>query len=142
LDDSEVAVVSFGDIRPGDWQDAVRVVASDSPPSDSRIRLVVVDLGSGWLTVEVLADRGDNDHLAVSGVAVHGIVFDPDAPEGRWHVVQPVGPSGSLVLDAGRQWTSPDWGLTLRVGEFTLEDGVLGVDVRFRREAGSDVAPR
>jgi hypothetical protein len=135
-DDSEVAVVSFGDIRPGDWQDAVRVVASDSPPSDSRIRLVVVDLGSNWLSVEVLADRGDNDHLAVSGVAVHEIVFDPDAPEGRWHVVQPVGPSGSLVLDAGRQWTSPDWGLTIRVGEFTLDDGVPAVDVRLRREAG------
>jgi hypothetical protein len=136
LDDDEVVVVSLDDIRPGDWQDAVHLSASDSSPAASRVRLVVIDLGVSWLTVEFLADRGDNDHLPESGVVIHEIVFDTDAPEGRWHVVRPVGPSGSLILDAGRQWTSPDWGLTIRVGEFTLDDGVLAVDVRLRREAG------
>jgi hypothetical protein len=142
LDDDEIVVVSLDGIRPGDWQDAVRLVASDSAPSETRFRMLVVDLGATWLAVEVVADRGDNDHLDESGVAIHEIVFDSDAPEGRWHVVQPTGTSASHLLGNGGQWSSTSSGLTIRIGEFAVVDGVLGVDVRIRRDAAAEVAPR
>ena len=142
LDDDEAVVVSLDGIRPGDWQDAVRLVASDSAPSDTRVRMLVVDLGATWLTVEAVADRGDNDHLEEPGVAVHEIVFDSDAPEGRWHVVQSMGTSASHLLGVGDQWSSASSELSIRIGEFTVVDGVLGVDVRVRRDVASDQAPR
>jgi hypothetical protein len=133
LDDSEILFVPLDDVRAGDWQDAVRLATSDSPPQDSRVRLVIVLLGTTLLTVEALADRVDNDHLDESGLAIHEIVFDDDAPEGRWHVVQPVGPDGSLVLGARGEWTSADGELSIRLGQFADDHGGLVTDLRLRR---------
>ena len=137
LDDDEIAFFSLDRLREGDWQDAVRLVASDtSPPIDGRmhVRLLVVDAGDDLLTVELLADRGDNDHLEASGAAIHRLVFDSSAPEGRWQVVQPVGADGSLVLAANRTWSDEESGLAVRIGEIFDETGHVSTDVRIRRD--------
>ena len=133
LDDGEVLLVALDDTRSGDWQDAIRLVTSDSSPNDGRVRLVVIDLGPTLFTIEAVADRGDNDHHRESGVVMHEIVFDDDAPEGRWHVVQSVGTKGELVLGSGGEWTSIDGGLSIRVGEISIDDGAMTADLRFRR---------
>ncbi len=139
LDDDEIAFFSLDRLRSGDWQDAVRLVTSDtSPPTDGRMhfRLVVVDVGVDLFTVELLADRGDNDHLEESGVVIHRLVFDSSAPEGRWQVVQPVGVDGSLVLAANRTWDDQELGLAVRIGEIFDESGRVSTDVRIRRDRG------
>ena len=137
LDDREIFVAALDDSRSGDWQDAIRLATSDSAPSDERARLVMIDLGSTLFTIEAIADRGDNDHHRESGVVIHEIVFDDDAPEGRWHVVQSVGTKGGLVLGAGGEWTSETGDLTVRVGEIVIDDGVMTADLRVRRNASN-----
>lgn len=137
LDDREVVVLVLDDIRSGDWQDATRLASSDSAPNDERVRLVVIDIGSTLFTIEAVADRGDNDHRRESGVAVHEIVFDDDAPEGRWHVAQTVGAKGGLVLGSGGEWTSANGELSVRLGEITIDDGVMTADLRVRRNAST-----
>lgn len=135
LDDREVFLVALDDIHTGDWQDVVRLATSDSAPNVERARLVLIDLGPNLLAIEAIADRGDNDHRRESGVAVHEIVLDDDAPEGRWHVVQSVGTRGELVLGSGGEWTSANGELSVRVGEITIDDGVMTADLRVRRNA-------
>lgn len=137
LDDREVFVVALDDVPTGDWQDVVRLATSDSAPSAERARLMVVDLGSALFAIEAIADRGDNDHRRESGVAVHEIVLDDDAPEGRWHVVQSVGRKGELVLGSGGEWTSGNEELSVRVGAITIDDGEMIADVRVRRNAST-----
>lgn len=133
LDDSEIIFMELADTQSGDWQDAIRLVTTDSPPNESNVRLVMIDLGSTLLSVEAVADRGDNDHRRESGVALHEIVFDADAPEGRWHVVQPAESDRSLVLGSGNEWTSATGEVSIRVGRFTAVDGELSVDLRIRK---------
>ena len=135
LDDSEVAFFSLERLRSGDWQDAVRLVASDTPPpSDGglHVRLIVVELDEDLLTIELLADRGDFDHLASPGVAVHRLVFDDDAPENRWHVVELIGADGSLVLGANSSWKSPE--VSIRTGSIDDVSTATSIDVRIKRE--------
>lgn len=139
LDDQEIAFFSLRRLRSGEWQDAVRLVSSDTPsPSagSDQIRLVVVDVGDDLFTIELLADRGDNDHLAGSGVAIHRLVFDASAPEGRWQVVQPIGADGSLLLGPGRIWSDDESDLTVRIGDVVDESGRVSTDVRLRRDQG------
>lgn len=135
LDDSEIAFFSLERLRSGDWQDAVRLVASDTPPpADGRfhVRLIVIETDADLITVELLADRGDFDHLAASGVAVHRLVFDDEAPENRWQVVESIGSDGSLVLGPDSSWKSSE--VSIRTG--SIDDGAnsISIDVRIRRE--------
>lgn len=136
LDDQEIVFFSLDRLRSGDWQDAVRLVASDTGPpieGELHVRLVVIDIGDDLVTIELLAARGDNDHLLGSGVAIHRLVFDDSAPEGRWQVVQPVGSDGRLVLGANQSWTDDDLPFAVRVGSIIDQDGLLTTDVRIRR---------
>ena len=136
LGDGEVARVDLDRIRAGDWQDAVRLAASDAAPSDGRRRLVTIEFDTSFLTVELLADRGDNDHLPASRVVVHEIVIDPDAAEGRRHVVLPIGTDAPLALGAGGEWTMPGGEVSIRIGDLAVAvDGSPVVDVRIRRNA-------
>lgn len=137
IDDRDVVVLVLDDIRPGDWQDAIRLATSDSAPNDERVRLVMIELGSSLFTIEAIADRGDNDHRRESGVAVHEIVFDDDVPEGRWHVVQTFGEKGGLVLGSGDEWTSANGELSVRLGDITIDDGVMTADLRVRRNVST-----
>lgn len=138
LDDEEVVFYSFPKVRAGDWQDAIRLAATDTTPERRAVRLVVVDIGSALLTVEFVADRGDNDHRAEAGVVIHEIVFDEEAPEGRWHVVQPIGADGSLVLGPEREWESIDGGMSIRTGDVRVADEITSIDVRIRRNLPED----
>ena len=133
LDDDEIVFYSLSKIRVGDWQDAIPLAASDTSPDRRAVRLVVVDNGAALLTVEFLADRGDNDHLAEAGVVIHEVVFDEEAPEGRWHVVQPIGPDGSLVLGPDRIWESVGGVVSIGTGDVRVADDVTSIDVRIRR---------
>lgn len=136
LDDREVARIVLDRVRTGDWQDAVRLAASDAVPSEGRRRLLTIELDTSFLTVELLADRGDNDHLRASGVVVHEIVIDSEAAEGRRHVVRPIGPDASFVLGAGGQWTTPGGEVSIRLGDLAVaDDGSPVVDVRIRRNS-------
>lgn len=138
LDDDEIRLVRVQDRRVGEWSDAIRVVASDSTPDASRVRLVVIDSGDELFTVELLAARGDNDHLPSSGVVVHEIEFDERAPDGRWHVVRSSSSSGTPIVGSGSTWVSPEEGFSIRLGAIsTSDDGVVSVDVRVRRDAPS-----
>ena len=137
LDDEEIAFFSFDRLRTGEWQDAIRLVSTDtSPPTEGRrqVRLIVIDVGTDLVTIELLADRGDNDHLDESGVSIHRLVFDASAPEGRWQVVQPVGSDGSLVLTANRSWSDEDLDVSVRIGDVFDDAGRMSSDVRIRRD--------
>lgn len=134
LDDEEVAHVDLDEIASGDWQDAVRLASTDSQPADERVRLVLIDTGSSLYTVELVAARGDNDHLRKSGAVIHEIVFDDDSPEGRRLVVQAIGNDGTLVLASGREWTSADGEVSIRIGEVDDETTTVVADLRIRRD--------
>lgn len=69
LDPERVMVLGPGTVR----------IALGAPGDRDRAEMAVIQLdGHRILTIEVIADAGDNDHLQESGVAVHLIEWGPD----------------------------------------------------------------
>jgi hypothetical protein len=112
------------------WLDAdeVRVVGSNSTqvlvPADSSvggIRLLVVPTVEAWLTVEVIAARGDNVHLGVDQVVVHRIDPGDDSGVSRRQIVVASG----LVNDS----TFVGFGATVSVSEVDGENWTVRVEI-------------
>ncbi len=141
LPDDDIVFYSLDEVRVGDWQDARRLSPSDARSEEDLVRLVIVDVGTTLVTIELLADRGDNDHVSGPGVAIHEIVFDENAPEGRWHVLQAAGTEGSPLLGSGERWESDDGQLSVQLSTIEIGDsGEVSTDLRIRRNRPSSEA--
>ncbi|MEY4362308.1 MAG: hypothetical protein RL391_1614, partial [Actinomycetota bacterium] len=82
LSSDEVIEIDWSARPVGEWTDAVRIASSDSLADSALPRLATVNLGGGrYATIELLAARGDNDHLVRSGVVVHVV----DTADKAWN---------------------------------------------------------
>ena len=121
---SEVREIEWASRPVGEWTDAVRVASTDSLRDDGLARLIVLDLGAGrFVTLELLADRGDDDHLTSPGVVVHELATDGLS----WNE-RPL-----IIMRA-------DSLLSVKVGAIVeLDDGRVVADVRVRRDEPTEV---
>jgi hypothetical protein len=99
-----------------------------------------VNLGGGrYATIELLAARGDNDHLVRSGVAVHVV----DTADKAWNerplvIARAVG--GELIATEGVTAVFESILSSVKVGRVTEEsDGTVVADIRFRRDEPTKV---
>lgn len=97
------------------------LVPSDAGEVSSSPLLLVIDLGGNTaVTIEFIMNRGDNDHLTGSGIAVHRVEWGAEVCD--------VPGSDNLCLGVDRRVTllgdSPDGrlgeGQLITVGEFTM----------------------
>jgi hypothetical protein len=90
-----------------------RVQVRLSPSAgDSGTRLIVVPLdGRSFLTVEWLTNDGFDDHLPVSGLAVHRVTIGGDDLPAT---IDPLtgGPQHTTLLEPGRSLTTDGWSIT------------------------------
>lgn len=135
LDEADVVEYSFEDLPVGEWQDAIVLRASDA---SRGTRLVAVALPDGdYVTIELVADRGDGDHLGESGVVVHRVSWD-GVP---LHRVLVSIDEGRTLIDGEGQGEFDDPYLAVGVERIVGGDDVRA-DVRVRRIAPSAVARR
>lgn len=134
LDEVDVVEYSYDELPVGEWQDAVVLHASDTRRGT---RLVAVALPDGdYVTIELVADRVDGDHLDESGVVVHRVTWG-DEP---LHRVLVSTDEGRTLIDAEGQGEFDDPYLAVGVERIIGGDD-MRVDVRIRRIAPS-VVPR
>lgn len=135
LDSDEVLELDWSRRPVGEWTDAVLLASTDSPTDVERPRVIVLDLGDGrYATIELLAARGDNDHLVRPGVVVH-IVDTRGVPWNERRVVIERSTSGRLIAVEGTRSTFETLLASVDVGPITeSSDGSLSVEIRVRRD--------
>jgi hypothetical protein len=140
LHDDEVLEIAWVGRPVGEWTDAVRVASTDSLRDGDLARLMVLDLGGGrFITIELLADRGDNDHLTSPGVIVHELATDGSSWNERPLTILR-GDSGRLITTDGVTSVFSDSLLSVKVGAIIeLEDGRIVADVRVRRDEPAQI---
>ena len=140
LHSSEVREIEWASRPVGEWTDAVRVASTDSLRDDGLARLVVLDLGAGrFVTLELLADRGDDDHLTSPGLIVHELVTDGLSWNERPLIIMRAD-SGRLITTDGVTSVFSDSLLSVKVGAIVeLDDGRVVADVRVRRDEPTEV---
>ena len=140
IDEREILEID-GATRPlGEWTDAVRLASTDSLAADDRPRVLVVALGSGrFATIELVADRADNDHLVRSGVVVH-VVDTNDRPWNERPSVVLRSGIGELLTPQSTTAVFVDEGFSVKVGLVVENpDGSVVADLRVRRDEPTSV---
>ncbi len=136
LTSGETVVVDPERYGVSEWHDAAQLASTDSSGDGSQPRLVVVPLSDErFVTLELIAARGDNAHLTMTGLVVH-LVESADTNEGRHNVLLTTDPIGE-----NRSWVWSDGGLEFRLGRVYETSGRVVADVRLRR-LGPDRVPR
>ena len=132
LEPGDVEIMPVG-AEPDEWQDAVRLVSTDSPSVPGSRRVLIVVLGDRRLvTIELKAARGDDSHLDGPGVAVH--LVERDATGDGW--TARVVSSGDVgLLRANSSWSWASGRLEIRVNSIRSVGESLATEVWVRRLA-------
>ena len=135
IDDDEVLAIDWATRPPGEWTDAVRLASTDSMARRGQPRILVIALGAGrFATVELLADRGDNDHLVRSGVVVHVVDTDDRNWNERPSVVMR-STNGELMATQSNTAVFGEAEFSVKVGLVVENpDGSIVADLRVRRD--------
>ena len=140
FEDDEVLVLDWAARPAGEWTDAVPIASTDSMAQRGRPRILVIALGSGrFATVELVADRADNDHLVRSGVVVH-VVDTADRPWNERPSVLMRSTIGELIATQSTTAVFTDEAFSVKVGLVVENpDGSVVADLRVRRDEPSAV---
>lgn len=140
IDEREIREIDGTARPPGEWTDALQLASTDSLAADDRPRVVVIALGAGrFATVELVADRADNDHLVRSGVVVH-LVDTNDQPWNERPSMVLRSANGELLAPQSTTAVFADEGFSVKVGLVVENpDGSIVADLRVRRDEPTTV---